>query len=325
MPARCSIDPRLPGLILTQDHVLHRDQALAAGLSQRAIGHRLSANQWQRLLPGVYLAAPTEPTRRQLLIAGTLYAGPGSAVDDVDACRYHGVRSIPVDECVVHVVTPWSEPARSKGFVVVRRTTSPIHTVAGARLRYVDAATAVVVAARGMRRERSVLALISDALQRRLVTHEELIRAHVQGPPRGAGRVSRVLEELWTGADSPTEVDVLALVALSSVLPTPLCNPLLRLPCGRLISPDMLLVGSAIIHETNGAVAHRRADLFADMQERHDVLTATGFTVLHNPPSRIHRQPREVLGELERCHLREDGRGLPPGVVIVRSGRPRTL
>jgi hypothetical protein len=29
------------------------------------------------------------------------------------------------------------------------------------------------------------------------------------------------------------------------------------------------------------------------------------------------RQPREVLSEVERCHVREDGRGLPAGVTIV--------
>jgi very-short-patch-repair endonuclease len=89
------------------------------------------------------------------------------------------------------------------------------------------------------------------------------------------------------------------------------------LPCGRLISPDALFLASAVIHETNGRGPHARADLFEDMQERHDVLTAAGFTVLHNPPSRLLRQPREVLSEVERCHLREDGRGLPSGVTFV--------
>jgi very-short-patch-repair endonuclease len=98
-----------------------------------------------------------------------------------------------------------------------------------------------------------------------------------------------------------------------------LCNVLLRLPCGRLISPDALFLASAVIHETAGRRPHARADLFEDMQERHDVLTAAGFTVLHNSPSRLLRQPREVLSEVERCHVREDGRGLPAGVTIPAS------
>jgi hypothetical protein len=317
MPQRCDIDPRLPGLLASQDHVLDRKQARAAGFTQGAIAHRLNSHQWQRLLPGVYLVGSTDPSRRHLLVAALLHGGPQSAIDGSDACRYHGLRSVAIDESLVHVVVPWGTAARSRGFVVVRRTLSPIVTVDTQRVRYVDAATAVVVASRSMKRERFVLAALSDALQRRITTYDDLVRAHVQGPPRGAGAVSRGLAALSTGAHSVTEVDFLVLVELSPILPTPLCNVLLRLPCGRLISPDALFDSSAVIHETNGRGAHARADLFEDMQERHDALTAAGFIVLHNSPRRLLTAPREVLTEVERCHLRYDGRGLPPGVAII--------
>jgi hypothetical protein len=317
MPPRLVTNPRLPGLILTQDHVLGRIQALEAGMTTHAIEHRLKSRQWQRMLPGVYLTAPTEPSRRQMLVAALVYAGPRSAIDDVDACRYHGLRGIAIDELIVHVVVPGWSAARSRGFVVVRRTDRPIVTVDTERLRYVDAATAVVVAARGVRRDRAALAAISEALQRRVTTYDQLVRAHVQGPPRGARTVSHALASLSAGAASAPEVDFLELVAMSSMLPAPVCNVLLRLPCGRLISPDALFLASAVIHETNGRGPHARADLFEDMQERHDVLTAAGFTVLHNSPRRLLREPRAVLSEVERCHLREDGRGLPPGVTIL--------
>jgi hypothetical protein len=317
MPPRCTVDPRLPGLLLAQDHVLHRQQALAAGLTHDAIRHRLDTRQWQRMLSSVYLTAPTEPSRRQLLIGAVLYAGPHGAVDGCDACRYHGIRSVTTDESTVHVVLPWGEPARTEGYVVVRRTHNPIVTVASERLRYVDLATAVVIAARSMRRERSAIAALSEALQRRGANYDELVRAHIQGPPRGARIVSRGLAALSTGAVSIAEVDFLGLVALSTVLPRPMCNVLLRLPCGRLISPDALFLSSGVVHETNGRRAHARADLFEDMQERHDAMTAAGLTVLHNSPRRLITSPREVLGEVERCHQRLDGRGLPEGVTLV--------
>jgi hypothetical protein len=45
------------------------------------------------------------------------------------------VRSVPVDECAVHVVVPWGAAARSPGFVVVRRTLRPIVTVDTERVR----------------------------------------------------------------------------------------------------------------------------------------------------------------------------------------------
>ncbi|HEX3906391.1 MAG TPA: hypothetical protein VHW92_00505 [Mycobacteriales bacterium] len=304
-------------MLLAQDHVLGRTQALEAGVTRNSIEHRLKTRQWQRMLPSVYLTAPTEPSRRQMLVAALVYAGPQSAIDDVDACRFHGLRNVVIDELVVHVVVPGESAARSRGFVVVRRTDRPIVTVATERLRYVDAATAVVIAARGMRRDRAVVAAISEALQRRVTTYDELVRVHVQGPPRGARIVGRALASLGTGAASVPEVDFLTLVAISPILPPPLCNVLLRLPCGRLISPDALFLTSGLVHETNGRQAHARADLFEDMQERHDAMTAAGLTVLHNSPRRLLTAPREVLGEVERCHSRLDGRGLPEGITIV--------
>jgi len=103
------------------------------------------------------------------------------------------------------------------------------------------------------------------------------------------------------------------------VLPLLLYNCVLRLPDGRLVSPDALAPGAGLVHETNGAVAHRRADLFDDMQERHDAMTVAGLTVLHNTPMRLGAQPRLALAQVERCYLRLAGRGLPPGVTIVRS------
>jgi very-short-patch-repair endonuclease len=75
-----------------------------------------------------------------------------------------------------------------------------------------------------------------------------------------------------------------------------------------------LIESSAVIHETNGRMAHAREDLFEDMQERHDALTAEGFTVLHNSPRRLRAEDRDVVAEVERCHVRYAGRGLPPGV-----------
>jgi hypothetical protein len=102
------------------------------------------------------------------------------------------------------------------------------------------------------------------------------------------------------------------------VLSRPTCNALLRLPEGELISPDALFLDAGLIHETNGRIAHQREDLFEDMQVRHSLLTTAGFTVLHNSPRRLATHGREVLVQVERCYTRDRGRGLPPGVTLVR-------
>jgi hypothetical protein len=253
-----------------------------------------------------------------MLIGAQLYAGSRSAIDAADACRWYGLRAVAVDEARVHVVEPWGEPARSAGFVVVRRTLTPLSVVRSHHLRFVDAATAVVSATRHMRADRPVLAALSDALQRNVTSYDDLMRAHIQGSPRNARRADIALRYLAEGARSAPEADFLALASASPILPGPTCNALLRLPDGRLISPDALFLDAGLVHETNGRIAHQREDLFDDMQERHDAMTTAGLTALHNSPRRLALHGREIISQVERCYTRDAGRGLPPGVTLVR-------
>lgn len=314
MPQRCLPDAQLDALAQAQDWVISRDQAIAAGLRADAIRYRLRRGQWQRLLPETYLTHQGEPSRREKLIAALLFAGSEAAIDAADACRFHGVRYVSVEDDRIHVVVPWGSPARSAHFVVVRRTLAPIHMMSTERLRYVDPATAVIAATRRMTSDRAVLAALSDSLQRRITSYDELVRAHVQGPPRNSRHASAALEHLGAGTRSAPEADFRKLILASTVLPAPVYNAWLRLSTRRVVCVDALFTSSAVIHETNGRLAHGREDLFDDMQERHDALTAEGFTVLHNTPRRLRLRGRDVVVELERCHARNDGRGLPAGV-----------
>lgn len=317
MPKTCPVEPAFHALVDFQDHVAHRDQALTRGLSAESIRYRLRTHKWARLLPEVYLTHPGEASRRQQMIAALLFAGPDSAIDGFDACRFHGIRSVASDLDQVHVVVPHGSAARSRGFVTVRRTATPITVVATDRIRYVDAATAVIAATRCMVGGRSVLAALSDALQGQITTYEALVEAHRLGPRRNSRLATVALESLGAGTRSVPEAEFRELVASSAVLSHVRYNVWLRLPSGRRVCVDALIESSGVVHETNGRLAHAREDLFEDMQERHDELTASGFTVLHNPPSRIRLRGREVLAQLERCHRRNEGRGLPPGVCIL--------
>lgn len=292
---------------------------MSHGMTRNMISDRLNRKRWQLLVPDVYLSHGGDPTRRQLLIGALLYAGPNAAIDGADACRFHGIRGVAVDECTVHVVVPAGEAARSRGYVVVRRTTAPIPTESTDRLRYVDAASAAISATRRMASRRRVLAVLSESLQSDHVTYDELVRAHIQGPPRNSRLADDALETLGAGTRSVPEADFRALTLASTVLPALEFNVWLRLETGRIVCVDALIRDSAVIHETNGRRFHAREDLFEDLQERHDALTASGFVVLHNPPDRIRRRGREVISQVERCHQHYAGRGMPPGVERIAS------
>jgi len=304
-------------LLAAQDYVVSRRQAMHHGMSRGQIDDRLASRAWQVLLPAVYLVTAGSPTRRQKMIGALLWAGPDAAIDDVDACRFHGVKAAAVDELVVRIVVPWGSPARSRGYVAVRRTTRPPTVVATERLRYVDAATAVIAAARRMRNERAVLALISDAVQRRATSPAALMLAHVAGPPKNAHRTDVALAQVIAGIRSVPEADFRGLAEASAVLPPLLYNRLVRLPTGLLVSPDALTPDAPVIHETNGRRAHEREDLFQDMQLRHENLTGFGFTVFHTPPRRLTLHGAEVVRAVERAYQRLAGSGLPAGCVLL--------
>jgi hypothetical protein len=320
MPRRLTLAPNFEALLANQDFLITRDQALAAGLSRHGIENRKQYDGWQTVLPNVYLTHPGELTRRQMLIAALLWAGPDAAIDAADACWYHGMKAVARDEDHVYIAVPADSFARSTGFVVVRRTSVPIRMVRTARLRYVDPATAVIAATRRMSRERQVLAALSDALQRRICSEHELMRAHVQASPRNAALADSALAALGSGARSVPEVTFKELAEASSVLPPLLYNCLLRLPSGQLISPDALAEDAGVVHETNGKKYHKREDLFEDMQERHEVMTVAGLVVLHNTPRQLWTNGRRIIAGFEACYARNKGRGLPPGVVLLRRG-----
>ncbi|MDQ1748623.1 MAG: hypothetical protein QOD07_2886 [Frankiaceae bacterium] len=309
---------RLNALLAAQDHVLHRRQAYALGMTRDGIAHRERFAGWQELLRNVFLSHPGEPSHRQRLVAALLYGGPDVAVDADDACVFHGVRAVRPSDDVVRIVGPAMSTARSHSFVVVRRTRAEFDVVRTDLLRYVDPATAAIASARLRRDPRRVLAILSDVVQRRIAGVDALVRAHVRASPRNARPTDLALRQLRSGVHSVGEADFRLLAEASAVLPPLLYNPLLRLPDGRLISPDALAVDAGLVHEVNGRSTHAREDLFVDMQVRHDTMTVAGLVVLHNAPARLVREPRQVINEFERCYLRLAGCGLPDGVRLVR-------
>ncbi|MGH2603274.1 MAG: type IV toxin-antitoxin system AbiEi family antitoxin domain-containing protein [Dehalococcoidia bacterium] len=73
---RESLDP----LIDWQSGIIRRDQALAAGMSEKALRWLLTRRRWQVVLPSTYATFTGDLTGEQRAIAATLYASPESQV-----------------------------------------------------------------------------------------------------------------------------------------------------------------------------------------------------------------------------------------------------
>jgi hypothetical protein len=317
MPKIKPIPVSLTHLLDRQCGVITRRQALEH-ISESALMERLGRH-WQVPLPGVYVAHRGPVTDLQRSWAALLFGGDAAMLDDTAALREYGVNYLPADD-QVRLLVPDTVQRTSRDFVSVRRTIYlPRPVIGRGNVRLAPTARALTDFALRYDDERTVRAVLASAIQRRKVSLDQLDRELKIAPARGKRRLMRVLEELHGGIRSAPEGDVRQLVASSTVLPTPLYNCLLGLPDGRKISPDLLLEDAALVHETNGRKPHfEEEDAFDSMQERHDVMTTFGLTVLHNSPRLINREGPRVLQQLETCYLRDVGKGLPPGVVILR-------
>src|SRR5436305_4087351 len=95
MPPTAKLNRALLAELLRKQHtVITRHQAFICGMTNEALRARIrSGGSWQRLLPGVYLAATGTPTADQRDMAGLLYAGRGSIVTAAAALRRLGLKA----------------------------------------------------------------------------------------------------------------------------------------------------------------------------------------------------------------------------------------
>jgi hypothetical protein len=259
-----------------------------------------------------------QATRRQLVVAAWLWAGPDSAIDGADALRWYGFKAEHEATTKVHLVVPGDSSARSRDFVVVRRALAEIEVGDRGLVQYVDPATAAIVAARNSRNARDSIALLSRLLQQGTVTAADLRQARDRIGDKWCRPVDAALLAVGVGIRSPAEEDMRRLVSTSRALPEPLWNQWLELPDG---GPDVcvdgLWVDAGLVNEVIGKKYHAWGERYDDTNARNERLQAAGLIVCEATPTRIRREGPIVLAQLEQTYLIHRGRGLPPGVRLL--------
>ncbi len=256
---------------------------------------------WTRLLTGVYLLTGGSPTRRQMIRAALLRAGPGAALTGVEAARRHGVRRLPADDSV-HVLVPNGRALASQSFMVVERTRRPWRTETVDGLPLVNVERALVDAARRDQRLDVVRAMLADGVQCGLCTVASLTREVVVRRLRGTAVVRTVLTEVGDGVRSAAEAWARALVHRSG-LPTPAWNVALRTADGRGLGVvDAWWDDVGLAWEIDSLEFHLAPEAYARTMRKHSALAAAGVLVVHTVPSQLQRDTAAVLRDLTAAH-----------------------
>ncbi|MGH9138658.1 MAG: type IV toxin-antitoxin system AbiEi family antitoxin domain-containing protein, partial [Acidimicrobiales bacterium] len=104
-------DQRADRLASRQHGLLTRRQALACGLTEHQIEHRLRSGRWQLLAPGVYVVAGAPRCWRQHALAAVLAGRADARASHLTALALHGLGRPPT---LPHVIVPHGASTRSR-------------------------------------------------------------------------------------------------------------------------------------------------------------------------------------------------------------------
>jgi hypothetical protein len=296
----------LQKLIREQDSVLSRAQALRAGLSRHAIGHRLrDGGPWRSLLPAVYLTLPCAPTQAQWETAAILYAGPYAVITGAAALRFYEFLQVPwPDGAAVDLLIPARFQRASTGCVRVHRTSHmpPMWAKGPSARRYASPARAVVDTARGLTDLREVRALVGDAVQNRHCAIAHLAdELRAGGTPNGA-LLRKVIAEATDGVRSAPEAELRDLI-IKARMPLPLFNPRLYLPNGKFIAcPDAWWPEAGVAIEIDSRQWHMAPDDWERTMTRHSDLGQYGIVTLHATPHQLRTAPAPFLSKAANAY-----------------------
>lgn len=269
----------------------------------------LPGGPWQRVFPGVVLLGSMPPTRRQLVEAVLLCAGPGSVISGLEACRWHGYRNVP-DEHPLHVLVPHGRRAFGDDSVVVERTRRIPKPVLRDGMPLAPLTRSVLDACRRFTGSDPIRALVTETVQRFRIAPERLVRELDAGSRRGSAMPREVLKDVVAGARSVAEIDAMRMWERTG-LPRPAWNVVLRNNNGDYIAVPDAWFDAGLAWEIDSYEFHFRREDYARTVNRNSRYAAAGVLVLQTLPNRLRNAPESVAAELIAAHQAAESRPRP--------------
>jgi len=280
-----------------QDDVVARRQAIACGMTENAIRHRIRAEgPWQIALPGVYAVGRGGLSARQRAVAAFLYAHSGIAITGMAAVVFHGLPTSRTE--LIDVLVPPQYRRSDAGFVRLWPTSvKPGVTFQDGVVRYVALDRAIADAVRQFTEMSDVRDLVASAVQRGKVEIWQLARELDLGPRQGSARLRLALAEVSEGVRSVAEND-LRLIIRQFRLPVPLYNPGLFVGDKFLARPDAWWPDKALAVEVESKAWHLSPADWERTLARRALMAAEGIVVLPFPPSKLRTARQQVAKEI---------------------------
>ncbi|HLR57250.1 MAG TPA: type IV toxin-antitoxin system AbiEi family antitoxin domain-containing protein [Beutenbergiaceae bacterium] len=205
--ARGRTRARITALLLKQDGVISRQQALAAGLTATQVDYRLRLGEWERIRRGVFRLASTPYTRTTVGQAILRVAPVGAALSHFSAARIHGLDVRPGSP-LVWLTIPHAHKLRGMPGARIIRSRNLSNFTTGIQGKPVTTVARTIIDLSSFLTARAVQAVIYDAIRTKRTSPAELEEAAAAMPKSSrAAQVRRMLAELEEGFDSGLEAE----------------------------------------------------------------------------------------------------------------------
>ncbi|WP_088318911.1 hypothetical protein [Kineosporia sp. R_H_3] len=300
--------------------LVRRDELLAHGVSRDAIRWALSRT-WRLVLPGVVATFTGALSPRQELIAAALWAGEDAVLTGICAARWHQVG--PLNRWRPYwFLTDVQHAARSSRGVRVTRTRRPdVRPWQRPPLLVAHPARALADAARELRYTAGADALVIEAVQRGIVSADDLRHEAEAGPRRWSAGLRRALDAVDRHAWSFPEAALLDICDRSRTLPRLWANPLLQAADGTALpTPDGWLDDVGLAIQVHSVMYHALSDEWDGTLVNDGVYAEYGICMIPFTPARLRDDPVWALERIERAHATLLGRPRPSVRATERSG-----
>lgn len=272
------------------DGVARRRDLYVAGLSRDRLATALNRGRWQMPLPGVVVCQSGPLSGRQRWRAAVAFGGPGAVLSHESAGVLHGLRVV---ERRVHITVPHGRHLRSAGFVIVHQTTRAAEGERLGRIPCTSAARTVVDIAVSLRRRDDVRALVSDSVQRRIVSVADLLLAAESCQRRGRRFLGDALEGVVAGTRSAGEALFRDLLRRADIA-EPEWNAAVVTATGKYLV-DALWRAARLGVEIDGARWHLDALAWERDLRRANALQAAGLRLLRFSVRQLMYEPAAVV------------------------------